>query len=87
MYDYEVTSLALYYEISTSNNFVVLHYIEPKADIAGKVGMRISHEKSKVMSIGTQAQNSKPINVKGQPIEDVSHLVYLGSVLMIDGGA
>ena len=56
-------------------------------DIAGKVGMRISHEKSKVMSIGIQTQNSNPINVNGQLIEDVSHYVYLGSVLTIDGGA
>ena len=31
MHEYEVTSLALYYERSTSHNFVVLHYIEPTA--------------------------------------------------------
>ena len=31
MHEYKVTSLALYYEHSTSHNFVVLHYIEPTA--------------------------------------------------------
>ena len=31
MHEYEVTSLALYYERSTSHNFDVLHYIEPTA--------------------------------------------------------
>ena len=41
-------------------------------DVAWKVGLSISHEKSKVMSIGTQTQNSNPINVNGQPLEDAS---------------
>jgi len=33
VHEYEVTSWALYYERSTSHNFVVLHYIEPTASV------------------------------------------------------
>ena len=50
------------------------------------IGLRISREKTKVLKIGESGQDSRPITVGGQPVEDVNSFVYLGSVITKDGG-
>ena len=50
------------------------------------MGLRMSQEKTKVMRIGENDQNSSPITIEGRPVEDTNSCVYLGSVLAKDGG-
>ena len=53
---------------------------------AGKVGLRISAEKTKVMQIGVDLV-PKTITVGQQNVDDVDRFTYLGSVLTCDGDA
>ena len=48
--------------------------------------LRISQDKTNVMRIGENDQNSSPITIGGRTVEDTNSFVYLGSVLAKDGG-
>ncbi|XP_014770695.1 uncharacterized protein LOC106869459 [Octopus bimaculoides] len=58
------------------------------AETAGKISLRISHEKTKVMQVWVEdKQSNVKITVGNQQVEDVTSFSYLGSVLASDGGA
>jgi len=51
---------------------------------AGKVGLRISDDKTKVMHI-CEEQSTNQITVGGRNVDDVARFTYLGSILTCDG--
>lgn len=53
---------------------------------AGKVGLRISWSKTKVMNYEQQSMNN-PVMMRQQRLEEVTRLTYLGSILASDGDA
>ena len=56
-------------------------------DVASKVGLRISQEKTKTIQVRSSAQNVAPICIDNHPVEEVESFAYLGSVITSDGGA
>ena len=70
--------------LADSNN--TLQEMTNDLDRYGKmIGLRISSEKTKTMTIGPQHTTS--ITLEGQPIEDVSKFPYLGSTIANDRNA
>ena len=53
-------------------------------DIAKKVGLKISKEKTKLMRI--KNEQDAPINIEGSELEDINEFVYLGSKISQTGG-
>ena len=56
-------------------------------DVASKVGLRISQEKTKTIQVRSSAQNVAPLCIDNHPVEEVESFAYLGSVITSDGGA
>jgi hypothetical protein len=57
------------------------------SDVGGCIGMRISSEKTKTMSVGAKTQRAQQIVVGNETIDDVERFTYLGSILATDGGS
>ncbi|XP_078682384.1 uncharacterized protein LOC144916861 [Branchiostoma floridae x Branchiostoma belcheri] len=51
---------------------------------AGKVGLRISCQKTKVMQVGDQQTNTN-LHISGEPVENVRQFTYLGSTMTAEG--
>ena len=51
---------------------------------AQKVGLKISHEKTKLLRINNQQEG--PVTVSGKAVTDVDDFVYLGSKISQTGG-
>ncbi|KAI8479716.1 hypothetical protein Bbelb_425190 [Branchiostoma belcheri] len=51
---------------------------------AGKVGLRISCQKTKVMQVGDQETNTN-LHISGEPVENVRQFTYLGSTMTAEG--
>ena len=51
---------------------------------AQKVGLKISHEKTKLLRINNQQEG--PVTVSGKAVTDVDNFVYLGSKTSQTGG-
>ena len=58
-----------------------VRYLETTAQ---KVGMKISHEKTKLLRINNQQEG--PVTVSGKAVTDVGDFVYLGSKISQMGG-
>ncbi|KAH3888887.1 hypothetical protein DPMN_012930 [Dreissena polymorpha] len=54
------------------------------ADNSARLGLTINRVKSKVFK--TNASNNTPITVKGEALEKMDSLTYLGSILDNQGG-
>ena len=54
-------------------------------EVASKVGLRISQEKTKTTQVRSSAQNVAPICIDNHPVEEVESFAYLGSVIKSDG--
>ena len=52
--------------------------------IAGKTGLRVSKEKTKVMRANDKQQDK--IKLKGEDLKDVKSFSYLGSIITESGG-
>ncbi|KAI8503453.1 hypothetical protein Bbelb_184240 [Branchiostoma belcheri] len=51
---------------------------------AGKVGLRISCQKTKAMQVGDQQTNTN-LHISGEPVENVRQFTYLGSTMTAEG--
>ena len=56
------------------------------ACLASKLRLRMSHEKTKVMSLCSAESNQTHVKIGMQAVEDVTSFPYLGSILAVDGG-
>ena len=52
---------------------------------AGKTGLRISKQKTKVMR--SNSKQREKIKLKDEELEDVQSFMFLGSIVSSDGGA
>jgi argininosuccinate synthase len=48
-----------------------------------KLGLNINQKKTKVMRIN--ARNNNPVQVNGEPLENVNNFTYLGSIVTTSG--
>jgi len=56
-------------------------------EVGGCIGMRISSEKTKTMSVGVKTQSPQRIFVGNELIHDTERFAYLGSIVTADGGS